>query len=483
MAKFKKQREINIVSLSFLDVLANTIGALAFLLLLLIIVITMITANMHWFSLEIVTDTNLPDAKEGEPYSVALSAKGGDEPYLWQYQRELPEGLRFDNKRGIISGIPKLNPIKHEKTFIFPVQVSDSYKDKKSTAQKELNLKVFPLPPITWEELKLNPVKIKTDTLPNAMVGIYYKVALSAIGGLEPYRWLLINGDLPTGLNLSNDLILGTPKMKGTSTFTLKVIDALSKSDEKEVNLKIVSAPIIAVDEFTPVTIETDSLPNAIVNQQYKLTLSAIGGVLPYKWTLSGILPQGLKLKENGKISGIPLKIEVSEFTIRVEDSSDGSYSKSLSLIVEPKPIVLPLKITTNKLTGAIVDIPYQISLAASGGIAPYKWSILKGKLPKGLELGEKKGELIGIPKNTEEGLKYKFLLAIEDSQGIPAKDNKWLSITTYFAKQPQKFWQKPWVIVLATIGTILIIYYIIALVERIRMKKRGYEPRWVKVR
>ncbi|MEW6606662.1 MAG: Ig domain-containing protein [bacterium] len=408
MAKLKKQREINIVSLSFLDVLSNTIGALAFLLLLLVIATTIVTAKMHYLSLEIVTDTNLPDAKEGEPYSIAISAIGGDEPYLWQYQGELPEGVKFDNKRGIISGIPKVNPIKHEKTFIFTVQVSDSYKDKKSTVQKELKIKVFPLPPITWEELKLNPVKIKTDTLPNAMVGSYYKIALSAIGGLEPYRWL-INGDLPAGLRLSNDLILGTPKMKGTSTFILKVIDVLSKSDEKEVSLRIEPAPI--------------------------------------------------------------------------KDFSDGSDSKSLSFIVDPKLTVLPLKITTKKLSGAIVDIPYQITLAASGGIVPYKWLIVKGKLPKGLKLDEEKGEINGILKDTEEGMKYKFLLEVEDSQGVPAKDSKWLNIATYFAKQPEKFWRKPWVIVLATIGIILIIYYIIALVQSIIMKKRGYELRWVKLR
>ncbi|MGZ4755618.1 MAG: GDSL-type esterase/lipase family protein [Acidimicrobiia bacterium] len=56
------------------------------------------------------------------------------------------------------------------------------------------------------------------------------------------------------------------------------------------------------------------------------------------------------------------------------------------------------LAISTSSLPGAQLGVPYSVSLAATGGTAPYKYKKI-GKLPKGLKLSPKLGTISGTPK------------------------------------------------------------------------------------
>ena len=53
--------------------------------------------------------------------------------------------------------------------------------------------------------------------------------------------------------------------------------------------------------------------------------------------------------------------------------------------------------ITTSSLPNGIVGMPYSQNLAATGGIAPYTWTITSGTLPAGLTLSAY-GVISGIP-------------------------------------------------------------------------------------
>jgi hypothetical protein len=55
-----------------------------------------------------------------------------------------------------------------------------------------------------------------------------------------------------------------------------------------------------------PLTIETTMLPNATAGTAYSVQLTAIGGTPPYKWTHTGALPTGVKLKSDGLLAGTP---------------------------------------------------------------------------------------------------------------------------------------------------------------------------------
>jgi Big-like domain-containing protein/pentapeptide repeat protein len=59
---------------------------------------------------------------------------------------------------------------------------------------------------------------------------------------------------------------------------------------------------------------------------------------------------------------------------------------------------VMPLLITLGTLPGGTVGVPYSATLQASGGVAPYAWSIPLGALPAGLALNSATGAVTGTP-------------------------------------------------------------------------------------
>jgi putative Ig domain-containing protein len=65
-----------------------------------------------------------------------------------------------------------------------------------------------------------------------------------------------------------------------------------------------------------------------------------------------------------------------------------------------PPPPPAPLKIGASSLPGGKVNTPYSASLSISGGKSPYKSTMVKGSLPKGLSLGASIGMISGTPTN-----------------------------------------------------------------------------------
>jgi hypothetical protein len=93
-------------------------------------------------------------------------------------------------------------------------------------------------------------------------------------------------------------------------------------------NLSITINPLTLV-------IQTDSLPNALINHSYNQILQATGGIPPYSWTVfSGTLPPGLILNPNGIISGTPTQQWKYAFNAEVKDTEDMKDSRSLSISV-----------------------------------------------------------------------------------------------------------------------------------------------------
>lgn len=69
-------------------------------------------------------------------------------------------------------------------------------------------------------------LQISTASLPAGTVKVKYSATLRAGGGNPPYKWSLFSGRLPTGLHMrSTGSITGRPKVAGTFTFTVKVVD------------------------------------------------------------------------------------------------------------------------------------------------------------------------------------------------------------------------------------------------------------------
>ena len=301
----------------------------------------------------------------------------------------------------------------------------------------------------------LAPLAILTSALPDGVVGQPYAAQLKGEGGLEPYDWNIIGGNLPQGLELAGDGALsGTPEEAGDFAVTIELADDAGDTVETEFAFSVFGAG-------TDLVITTGSpLPSGEEGEPYETQLEAAGGMPPYFWGIvDGALPAGLTLTSAGAIEGVPADHGTFDFTVKVFDNGNpvglGSKEFKLTITVAPlvilgdqeydlfitKIIVLPL-ITTMEL----IPIPYNQQLKAKGGVKPYDWAeiplpgfvdylIPNSGLPEGLDL-DSDGKLHGSTQDVDAVVSVKipftqidlsgyfFAAEVKDSQS-PA-DSDW---------------------------------------------------------
>src|SRR5215470_6096208 len=93
----------------------------------------------------------------------------------------------------------------------------------------------------------------------------------------------------------------------------------------------------------TPFVITTTTLPDASVGSPYSFTLTAMGGSVPYSWSVvTGSLPGGLALASSGVIAGTPTSAGTFTFVVRAADSSNNQQTSSqvFTLIVGQQLVI-----------------------------------------------------------------------------------------------------------------------------------------------
>ena len=355
-----------------------------------------------------ITTTSLSSGIVGEAYSQAVNATGGTAPYSWSVSAgTLPSGLSINPSTGAISGTPS-----SAGTFNFTVRVEDNGSPKQ-TASKQFSFTVSAVTP---------PLSITTTSLSSGMVGEGYSQAVSATGGTAPYFWSVSSGTPPTGLSInpSTGAIGGTPSSAGTFNFTVQVKD---NGDPQQTATKDLS---ITIDPAT-LSITTTSLAAGQVDQPYNQAVNATGGTAPYSWSVSsGTWPPGLSINPStGAISGTPSSAGTFNFTVQVDDNGDPqrTATKDLSIAIDPSN----LSITTTSLAAGQVDQPYSQAVNATGGTAPYSWSVSSGTLPSGLSINPSTGVIDGTPSAAGT---FNFTVRAADNGGPQQTATKDLSIT-----------------------------------------------------
>lgn len=157
------------------------------------------------------------------------------------------------------------------------------------------------------------------------------------------------------------------------------------------------------------IAISPTSLPEGQTGSAYSQTLAASGGTGPYTFALtSGALPVGLSLSSAGVISGTPTATGTTSFTVTATDSlsATGSWSYTLTIVT--------LTVTPATLPNASKDSAYSETLTASGGAAPYTFTLTSGTLPGGLTLSSS-GLISGTPTDLGSST---FTVTVTDSGG-----------------------------------------------------------------
>ena len=329
-------------------------------------------------SLTILSTTPLPNGMVNVAYGRSLSASGGSPAYTWSVTSgSLPAGLGLVPGSGAITGTPTT-----AMTTSFVVRVADTLGASLTT---NLSLTIVPTTPL---------VITTTSPLPTGSVYVAYSQSFAATGGITPYTWALASGSLPAGMGIvaGSGAITGTPTTATTASFNVSVTDHVGTSTTNAFSLTINPPPPLVITTSNP-------LPTGTVNVAYNQSFAATGGISPYTWSLvSGSLPAGLGfVAGSGSITGTPSTATTASFNVSVTDNIGASTTNAFSLTINPPP---PLVITTSSpLPTGTVNVAYNLSFAATGGISPYTWVLTSGGLPAGLGfVAGSSGSITGTP-------------------------------------------------------------------------------------
>jgi hypothetical protein len=180
-----------------------------------------------------IMEDSLPAGNVGTDYTgwiTACCGQGG--PYRWSLVAgRVPSGLKFagDSLRLMQSTAVTGRPTTVETTS-FTVEVRDQ---SGNTARKAFSLTINPARPLV--------ITNQSDQLSPGQVGVSYAIGVFADGGVPPYRWSLVAGQLPPGLSLTTSpgRITGTPTVAGTFAFTLRVADSGGQQATRQFSITV----------------------------------------------------------------------------------------------------------------------------------------------------------------------------------------------------------------------------------------------------
>jgi len=347
-----------------------------------------------------LTTESLPVAVVAQDYEVHLQAVGGQGAYHFELtEGTLPAGLRFEAATGVLRGMP-LEAAAEDLSFrVRSGPVMDS---------RTLRLQVVaPQPELTLVQ----------QALPEAILGQDYASQVYALGGTEPYTWVIEQGSLPSGLSLSaQGQIIGAPAQAGVYPLKVRVRDEAGDSAALDLTITVRPTPNLRI--------MTHNLPEAELGAGFLQPLWAFGGVEPLSWRAATVLPPGLIITPEGRIQGSPEQVGAYRFLVRVTDRLGNADSNQLTLQVRSTG---RLFIKDEALPIAAPEEEFRGVLTAQGGSPPYVWQVVgvEGALPEGLSaasgqrsrLGEGPQDLVISGVFPRAG-RWAFTAEVTDSRG-----------------------------------------------------------------
>ncbi|KPA09836.1 Ig family protein [Candidatus Magnetomorum sp. HK-1] len=351
------------------------------------------------------------------PYQSSFSLENGIQPYSWQIDSALPEGLSFTviNEQGYIYGIPE--SCGHSTSLI---TVEDQ------SYPPDQRLFPFHLDIICQNE--------------------QWKDQLLEI----PYPKGNIKGHIQSqGINISNADIAITSQLFTVSDqignyafidinpglYTITVIHENFCPFQTTCHMLPQVDITIDIDLFktdgSALRFDTKLLPLAFKDKNYHERIIAKGGCLPYHFSLCDrLLPEGLHLDETGLISGTPLISGTKELCIMVADSTGGQSATTFVLLD-----ILPesLTITNIGMCCGVQGLYYRDQINIENGFSPYQFTVTNGQLPDGLSLSGT-GVISGV---CQKAMPHHFEIQVTDNRNQKVCKQFDLNVTTPLIIQP----------------------------------------------
>lgn len=183
------------------------------------------TRTVQFFVGDILSDSPLPPATQGESYSYFVLTQYMLGPYTWSMETGfdvLPAGLSLNPTTGEISGTATAI---ESKTVI--IKVTDA---AGANAQKEFTIQSV-----------ASCIEPAAGALTDGNVNTSYSRQLTAPALIAPLTWSILNGTLADGLNLNptTGLISGAPTIEGDFSFQVSVTDVENTNCLKNYTLEI----------------------------------------------------------------------------------------------------------------------------------------------------------------------------------------------------------------------------------------------------
>ena len=346
-----------------------------------------------------------PDGIVGTPYAVQLVGRGSCEPFFrfTVLRGALPSGLSLSSA-GLLSGTPA-----QAGTWRFWVRAQDLRSSDggpewcitADQADGEFVITVHPGVVVTTEAVAPGTIgtpydlalSARTISGPNQLLPLPGCAPGELASGSCPLAWSIVQGQLPAGLRLNpvTGQIWGTPTVEGAFSFVVRA--ALDDGRAGTRSLTIAVRQRLAIDARTPFAAR-GSPTLWEVGVRFAASLAATGGASTYSWSLAGgALPPGLAVAADGTVAGTPRAAGPFRATIQLEDG-EGRTAAFPALF----RIVTRLAIGTAALRPGKVGRVYRARLAATGGLAPRRWRVMSGSLPRGIRLDRSRGLLTGTP-------------------------------------------------------------------------------------